>query len=676
MIKKRGDTKTLAGVVAYCALLGAYCLYDLVGLVVRDGVMPTLFVVGAFVPLIGACAFRHPIEAFVERHRRSCRPLVYAVVVLSSLFVLERPYGGLMGDMPPSFALVNLCILTVFFGIVFFAGQRTKAASIGFLVACFLVGLANYFVVLFKGQPILPADLFVLETALAVSRGYTYVIDGAVAQAFTVLAFAALLVSFLPKEPQPGRRPRPGSRPEPRPGRRPVLVNLGASLACILAFCLWFAHYDLKEAYDIKIDPWYAQQSYARQGSLLCFLQQYQGSAPPVPQGYSPEEAAGIRAAFARPADNAMAEGGPTVVVVMNESFVDLSGLGILSDRYGGPTYYQSVAEDALSGTAYVSAYGGSTCNSEFEFLTGSSLGNIGTGIYPYVRYNLSAADSLVSYFKGLDYETIAIHPAQRTNWRRHIVYATFGFDRFLDIDDFPDARTFRDKTTDKETYRKILDLVRESDAPQFIFDITYQNHGGYDTGLVPDGARIRVPIEGNADSALSNELDEFLSCIHQSDLDLRYLIEGLEAIDKDIVLCFFGDHHPGFSAALAQLEFGKELADFTLDEVQTYYCVPYMIWKNYGGPDAGAAGAGGADTDTSLNYLGAILVQEAGLPLTAYQRFLLDTRIQMPAINLNGYQDASRTWYWIGEESDISSLFHTYAVLQHDNLFNRTKAP
>ncbi len=77
------------------------------------------------------------------------------------------------------------------------------------------------------------------------------------------------------------------------------------------------------------------------------------------------------------------------------------------------------------------SALGGGTCNSEFEFLTGSSMGHLGGGVYPYVLYDLDGTESLVSYFDALGYATHAIHPAESTNWRRDRVYDQLGFDAF-----------------------------------------------------------------------------------------------------------------------------------------------------------------------------------------------------------------------------------------------------
>lgn len=108
------------------------------------------------------------------------------------------------------------------------------------------------------------------------------------------------------------------------------------------------------------------------------------------------------------------------------------------------------------SGTLYVSAYGGGTCNTEFEFLTGNSMSYLGSGVYPYTIYDLLDTKNLAEQFKDLGYTTTAMHPNHGTNWNRENVYSGFGFDRFMTINDFQDAEKLRGMVSDAATYDKI----------------------------------------------------------------------------------------------------------------------------------------------------------------------------------------------------------------------------
>ncbi len=51
-----------------------------------------------------------------------------------------------------------------------------------------------------------------------------------------------------------------------------------------------------------------------------------------------------------------------------------------------------------------MSAYGGGTANTEFEFMTGTApAANLGSGVYPYTIYNiLETTGNLAEQFKSL----------------------------------------------------------------------------------------------------------------------------------------------------------------------------------------------------------------------------------------------------------------------------------
>ncbi|WP_102374539.1 LTA synthase family protein [Raoultibacter massiliensis] len=671
------DKATKASVVSFFVLLAAYCAFDAAGFVIHESSWTTPSVIAVFVALIAALALRPRVLGRYERIVVRAKPFVLGALVLLAFYLFEKPYNPALFDIGAYYTFVNLCVIAVLFCIVYFAGQQTKTAAIAFLAACFIAGTANYFVIAFKGQPVLPADLFALSTAAAVGGGYTYAVNDSVAIAFAALACGIALVLFLPKTKFAVKR---------------SAANAAVAAACVVAFGFWFSNFDIEKAYGCQVDGWAASDSYAQQGSVLCFLKRVQDLNPAEPDGYSSAAAAEILAAY-ESEDGSRAdipdEEKPIVIAIMNETFSDLSRYPNLSDAYDGPEYFNSISDAYLKGTAYASALGAGTCNSEFEFLTATSMGNLGAGVYPYMLYDLDGTDNLATYFKSLGYETTAIHPADATNWRRDTVYRQLGFDRFLDVTAFEGADTLRGFTTDKATYDAILQLIGQSDAPQFIFDVTLQNHGGYDTGLIPDEMALEVPL----DSDRTDELEEFASCIRQSDLDLQYLIESLAKLDRPVVLCLFGDHQPGFSDWLSSLAFDKDVADFTLGEVQARYEVPYLIWTNFETSEAPArSGSLLAEstepdleqlerplypdsTDMSLNYLGAHMIAAAGLPLDPYHSFLLDSQAVLPAVNINGYLDAQGTWRWIDERHDdpadeASAALARMAIVQYDILF------
>lgn len=605
------------------------------------------------------------------------------VVIAAALgfLLLELPWNESLFTMEWHYVKPNLLIVFLCCVICYFLGQRTRVSLAVFVGLCLLGGYANFFVIAFKGQPIVPADLFALNTALAVSGGYTFFITPSLIMCLALFVLFCLALYFL--------------CPKSALSKSDIAPNC---LAALLLICLGGAQYDaidVKQDCEVVVDVWDVRGSYATQGSALCFVSRMQELTPKQPQGYSPlavqalvepyidqstwgdtqaHQDVDFQAAsnFSDPSNDFVR---PNIVVVMNETFSDISRYPGLEDAQRFTEGYRHLAESSLaSGNVYVSALGGGTCNSEFEFLTASTMGLMGGGVYPYVLYDLEEVDNVVAYFNDLGYATSAIHPAEAANWRRDRIYAQLGFNRFDDITAFENAETFRDLTTDKATYEHLLTILQDCDDPQFIFDVTIQNHGGYDTGLVP--AEDAVHLES---SVIDNpEVDEFLAAIERSDKDLTWLTDALNAYREPTIVVFFGDHQPGFADELFEAAYGKPVDGSPLDEVQQRYQTPYLIWANdatyevYGDRIQALPPA----QDMSLNYLSSLLITVLDLPQTARSRYLMDIHNDLSAVNLNGYCDSDGLWHWFGEaiESDAQkraeAALESYELVQYDNLF------
>lgn len=676
----RPARNSIAAAVACFVVAASIGLYAALG-----GVDAPVFGTAASIFCLALCG-----AALLLRERRStralagwkrARPLLIAFAVPLSFYLIERPSNEGFLSIDPYYILVNLCVLAALFALVYALGQQSRAAVAAFLAACFIAGAANHYVILFKGQPVVPADLFALSTAASVGSGYSYLLDARLLECIVMLAGYCTLLAFVPKV---------------RLSIRRAALSTTAAFVVAAGFGIWITSCNLEDAYGCTVDVWGVKESYAEQGTALCFLKRAQDLSPTRPEGYDAQTADELLAAHAPvPAQRVSDQEPPSVIAIMNETFADLSRYPGLAGTEARPAAYYDIAASALdAGEAYVSALGGGTCNSEFEFLTGSSMGHLGGGVYPYVLYDLDGTESLVSYLSALGYGTHAVHPAEAENWRRDRVYAQLGFDEFSDISVFGGADTLRGLTTDRATYDYVLDLLAEEVGPQFVFDVTIQNHGGYDTGGIGEELAVSVPL---ADGSESADLDEYASCIRQADQDLAYLTERLDGLDRPVVLCFFGDHQPGFSDWLFEATHDGSTADeIGLEAVQERYTVPYLIWANEKALENGAAPLAAEPMDandnpaaddegdactalapcgqrTSLNYLGARLAGVAGLPLTSYQSFLLTTSERIPAINLNGFLTADGSWHWFGEQTDVDDALNAYAIVQYGNLFEKS---
>lgn len=618
--------------------------------------------------------FRKKLFTYVEANNIPLQKTQYVLKIVVALIcipagflLVEFPYNTHLFEMDLNYVALNLLLFAVFFVLIFSWGQRTKTSMVLYLLVCFIAGVASHFVALFKGQPILPSDVAALQTAAAVGGGYTYVLDDQILQAVIIFEILACLIALLPTTTLT---------------KRTIGVNIALAACISLVSVLWFSNTNIEEEYQCSVDVWSSLDSYQQQGALLCFLQRSQQLAPQTPQGYSHEEAINLRNGTSITYNNEALSGAsleqaaqaldpsvqPSIVVIMNETFSDISQYQAIDKTYDGIPLFRSLCNNdaLLSGNAYVSALGGGTCNSEFEFLTGSTTGILGAGVYPYMLYDLQNADNLAQYLSNIGYETTAIHPASASNWRRDRVYQQLGFDTFYDITSFSeDVQTRRGLVTDAATYDVILDKLTQSDTAQFIFDVTIANHSGYDTGEISEEDQIHTLVNGESNS----EVDEYISCIRYSDIEFYSFINSLKNINRPVIVCMFGDHQPGFADELAQASLDKPVSEFSIEETQMRYNTPYIIWTN--NEELRKVYGTGNTADLSLNYLGSNVLKASGLPLDEYFAFNKAIEQEIPAINLNGYQDSAGIWYWQKEESDASTALEELAIVQHDNLFN-----
>ena len=230
---------------------------DLVGAVLcaLAALFLILYAASGFAVLLGCgCALLlrgRRSQRALERWRLA-RPIVLLLAVPIGFYLLERPWNDQLLAMDPFYAAVNLCVLGALFAIVYAAGQRTRGAVVAFLAACLLAGTANHFVILFKGQPIVPADVFALSTAASVGAGYTFALDARLLEAVSVFAIASTAIAFLPKVAATPRR---------------AVANGACALALASCFGWWIGTYDIEEVRRAGIDVVLPQ---TRAGSEPC----------------------------------------------------------------------------------------------------------------------------------------------------------------------------------------------------------------------------------------------------------------------------------------------------------------------------------------------------------------------------------------------------------------------
>lgn len=405
--------------------------------------------------------------------------VILSSTVAVALLSIEWPWNDWLLFFSPWKILINGIPVAVVFIALYFIGQRRGVLVAVGSVAALVIGLAQYFVLMFKGASIKPSDLFAIGTALTVTGGYEFIIGARQLLCIALTCWVIALLAYM----RPLAFGRLKGEREPWRGRAILIIARtcgGVALLAVLVVTL--AHVNLSDTFGLTRSYWDSRYVYENQGFIASFISLCQNSIISAPEEYTHEEAEMRRDVYAQDyldgsgssperaeAESQYAEQQPTVIAVMNESFSDLSIYDGLRTGYEGPRFATGIPDALYRGNVYVSVVGGGTCNSEFEFLAGASLAFIGAENQPYITHDLSDIESLPKVLGAEGYSSTAMHPMPGQNWNRDVIYPAMGFDTFMDGSMFPeDAPARHAGKTDAVTYAEILELVEQGDGPQF----------------------------------------------------------------------------------------------------------------------------------------------------------------------------------------------------------------
>ena len=549
----------------------------------------------------------------------------------------------------------NVGIMYMIELVLLLCSQSFRVSVIAGNLLFTLLYSADYFVRMYRETPLRWNDLTAAGTAMQVIGNYDLTPNSHMAMSWIILILVVVLVL------QTGTARKVSWKESSLREKRKELVLRGVSFVAGVTVLLFSGHMllytDLLDRMGfVTVHGFEERAMYQFNGYLVSACLDYRTNRVVEPDGYSEAAVDALLQEYAK----ADAEGSgdqPHIILIMNESYADLRDLGNLEISEENMEFFYSLQENTIRGTVNTSVLGGGTANSEFEVFTGCSMGLFSRAFYPYQQGIKKPVDNMVSELKNQGYTTYSMHPESATNWNRDRVYQYLGFDNSYWIEDFEGADIIHKGASDLETYRKIQELYenRQEGEKMFIFDLTIQNHGAYGEGDGYDSVK--------AINATSAEADNFLSLIKESDKAFEELIRYFEKQDEKVVICMFGDHQPSFSNddfyenIYARTE-GITDTDRTLNK----YITPFIIWANYDIPEEDGV-------NISLNYLGVLLQDAAGVEMSPYFKYLQDQMKKYPVITSYVYMDAEGNRYaWKGDKSE----FPEYRILQYHRIYGK----
>lgn len=619
------------------------------------------------------------MQKWTDRAKK-CVPYLFLIIIpVLNFWLLEWFSHDPFQTMKPYVQWMNVALF--WFSALFLFGLTGRVSrALGIQTAfCAVYGLANYFVLEFRGAPIQPWDILSIGTAASVADNYEYRLDK---DALTALIGLLVLLAAefflradfygpfksrraLKKEAAAGSAPK-SDTPErtPTKSRRVIIAR---TALCLVTGLLCFGYTKMLHnedfvqkklrLYDKLFTPTTIQ---FKNGTVTAFLMELQYMSVEKPSGYNEKDAREALASYETAGTPANT---PNIIVVMNEAFSDPAVLGGFTTNEDYMPFVHSLlrgAEDTVSGLLNVSVKGGNTANTEFEYLTGNSMAFLPYGSIPYQQYIKNETPSMASWLSGFGYRTVAMHPYRAAGWDRNKVYPLMGFDEMYFEEFYKDSGVIRKYVSDEADYEKIIQIYeqKEPGEPLFLFNVTMQNHSSYNDWADYDNFSPDITVDGSDSEVLS----AYLSLMKLSDQATERLVDYFAKEEEDTVIVFFGDHQPTDSVVNPVLKLnGTSSSSLSAEEEALRYQVPFFIWANYDIEEE-------SGLNISANYLASRTLDAAGLPKPGYFSFLSELEKQAPVISANHVSLSDGTF---SSADDQDELLREYKTFQYHQLFD-----
>jgi phosphoglycerol transferase MdoB-like AlkP superfamily enzyme len=573
--------------------------------------------------------------------------ILFALVIPLGCFYTFETLTHQMSTMIELAKRLNIAFYYWLFLFVFFIAGRTSISMAICVSAMAIIGVGNYFVVMFRSNPIVPWDIYSFETAMSVADNYVFSVDWALAE--HIAMFILMLIV--------------GVRTNIRLNKkilRPILTVAMCIPAYFYISYLW--QDNLERNTGLNDTLFNAKYMHSKDGFFVSFILDIHFLQIEEPKNYSDEYALSLLNEQEVEKVETPEEL-PDIIAIMDETFSDPAVLGEFETNKDYMPFVHSILRgevaNTISGYTDVSVLGGNTANSEFEFLTGNSMAFFPNGSVPYLQYIRDGISTIVPQLEEYGYTTYGTHPYRAKGWNREFIYDLMGFDYRYFQGSFPFEDKLRNYVSDEADFKSILEWRNNTEGPFFMFNVTMQNHSNYGG----DFDNFDPQIVAKFKNTYSNKyLNKYLSLMYETDQDVASLLSELSQSDRKTIVVFWGDHQPNdYVVRPIYKEYGLDFDNQTYEQQQQRQKTPFFIWANYDIQEQ-------TNVEISLNYLNILLFETAGLQLDEYQTFRKNLwQGQIPMMNAVGYRndDGDLVEYDDAPE-EIQNLLNEYQNIQY----------
>ena len=573
--------------------------------------------------------------------------LLTPVILFLIMEHINNPYGNL--NIGLKYWIINVAILEIIFIFFYYICFPYRITVIIFYGIGVVFSIANYCVGIFRnGNAIMPSDIPALKTAMNVSSNYKIELPINSFKWISLAIICCVVTVCVCRMIE---------------NRMKIKTRICLGGLILVLTLSGYMGIDFKNGYyKINLDYWEISNSYYKYGIPVTFLTLCQNTKVKKPENYKKESVIEVYNTYDdnnNREQNITDDKRPTVIAIMNESWSDLN---IIHDFESNPDYmpfWHSFDTPVMKGDLLVSVHGSRTCNTEFEFLTGASMRNLPRWSYPYQQYSLKTLPSLAREFKNNGYDTVAIHPGKPENWNRKNALLNLGFDRFIDKNDFIDPEYIGYFISDKSCYDKIIEEFKNKEKEKFIFAVTIQNHGGYNSSRFNNDEMVQLGSELNT----YTDAREYLTLIQKADQALESLFTYFEKIDEPVIICIFGDHQPYLDEEFYEKLYGHSLKELSSEEEEKRYMTPYLIWSNYD------TGIQKERKNTSANFLGTLLLNASGILENPFYEYIYSMQQEITEMNRDYYRTKDGVLHKSDEDDE---WLKEYQDMQYYEMFDK----
>ena len=498
-----------------------------------------------------------------------------AAVGITALYYGARIYGYALFYSyfdAPLLLLLNLLPGLLLALLLLGLTNRVWPAVLGSGVVVIAGGIAAFFKLQTRSEPLIAADLQYISEAANISSRYELHVSATMLLCLAAVAAATVLSLLLLKARFRRWWPRLIF----------LAAVLGACAGCYFGLYRSEALYEetenLVEAYSAaladgpyQMDKWNERDQFCGRGFWYPFLYSTAELGTARPEKYS---AAKAEALLARYEDADIPDGQKVnVVSIMLEAYADFSvfpQLEFVNDPY---VTFHALQREGISGWLDCNIFAGGTIDTERCYMSGA----------PEMYNYRIPADSFVRWFGAQGYRTEFCHPGFRWFYNRGNVAEYLGFERSYFGEEYFPITEDDQPTMDRDFFPMLLDLLHASAAdgvPYFNMSVTYQNHGPYVADYYYDPDRLYV--RGEMSQTSSTILNNYFWGIERTDAALRELTDALRDDPAPVVLVLFGDHKPWLGDnSSVYTDVGIDLRFWDAASHLEYCRTPYLIWAN-----------------------------------------------------------------------------------------------